>query len=135
MKKAYSLEFILTIKYAWVLNQGQQAPQYFFLIIRIGIHTCRKMIIFQQNKRNIQTIDQFAFSCPHMPNSHDSLACYATCVIACRVKGLMMKDENRLTFIIADTYLVEELSNINVKCVKYRSRSLGQGTCQARAMG
>ena len=30
--------------------------------------------------------------------------------------------------------IVEELSNINVKCVKYRSRSLGQGTCQARAM-
>ena len=29
---------------------------------------------------------------------------------------------------------VEELSNINVKYVKYRSRSLGQGTCQARAM-
>ena len=29
---------------------------------------------------------------------------------------------------------VEELSNINVKCVKYRSRSLGQGTYQARAM-
>ena len=28
--------------------------------------------------------------------------------------------------------IVEELSNINVKCVKYRSRSLGQGTCQAR---
>ena len=27
--------------------------------------------------------------------------------------------------------IVEELSNINVKCVKYRSRSLGQGTCQA----
>ena len=28
--------------------------------------------------------------------------------------------------------IVEELhvSNINVKCVKYRSRSLGQGTCQ-----
>ena len=31
--------------------------------------------------------------------------------------------------------IVEELSNINIKCVKYRSRSLGQGTCQARAMG
>ena len=30
--------------------------------------------------------------------------------------------------------IVEELSNINVKCVKYRSRSLGQGTCQASAM-
>ena len=30
--------------------------------------------------------------------------------------------------------LIEELSNINVKCVKYRSRSLGQGTCQASAM-
>ena len=30
--------------------------------------------------------------------------------------------------------IVEELSNSNVKCVKYRSRSLGQGTCQARAM-
>ena len=30
--------------------------------------------------------------------------------------------------------IVEELSNTNVKCVKYRSRSLGQGTCQARAM-
>ena len=25
--------------------------------------------------------------------------------------------------------IVEELSNINVKCVIYRSRSLGQGTC------
>ena len=30
--------------------------------------------------------------------------------------------------------LIVELSNINAKCVKYRSRSLGQGTCQARAM-
>ena len=30
--------------------------------------------------------------------------------------------------------LVEELSNINVKCDKYRSRSPGQGTCQAGAM-
>ena len=31
--------------------------------------------------------------------------------------------------------IVEELlSNINVKCVKYRSRSPGQGTCQASAM-
>ena len=30
--------------------------------------------------------------------------------------------------------IVEELSNINVKCVKYRSRSLGQGTRQASAM-
>ena len=30
--------------------------------------------------------------------------------------------------------IVEELSNINVKCVKYRSRSLGQGTCQASTM-
>ena len=30
--------------------------------------------------------------------------------------------------------IVEELSNINVNCVKYRSRSLGQGTCQARSM-
>ena len=29
---------------------------------------------------------------------------------------------------------LEELSNINVKCVKYRSRSPGQGTCQASAM-
>ena len=29
--------------------------------------------------------------------------------------------------------IVEELSNINVKCVKYRS-SPGQGTCQASAM-
>ena len=27
-----------------------------------------------------------------------------------------------------------ELSNINVKCVKYRLRSAGQGTCQASAM-
>ena len=30
--------------------------------------------------------------------------------------------------------IVEELSNINIKCVKYRSRSSGQGTCQASAM-
>ena len=30
--------------------------------------------------------------------------------------------------------IVEELSNINVKCVKYRSRSPGQGTCQASGM-
>ena len=30
--------------------------------------------------------------------------------------------------------LIAELSNINVNCVKYRSRSLGQGTCQAKAM-
>ena len=30
--------------------------------------------------------------------------------------------------------IIEELSNINVKCVKYRSRSPGQGTCQASAM-
>ena len=27
--------------------------------------------------------------------------------------------------------IIEELLNINVKCVKYRSRSPGQGTCQA----
>ena len=30
--------------------------------------------------------------------------------------------------------IVEELSNINVKCVKYKSKSLGQCTCQASAM-
>ena len=30
--------------------------------------------------------------------------------------------------------IVEKLWNINVKCVKYRSRSPGQGTCQASAM-
>ena len=30
--------------------------------------------------------------------------------------------------------LIVEASNINIKCVKYRSRSLGQGTCQASAM-
>ena len=30
--------------------------------------------------------------------------------------------------------IAEELSNINVKCVKYRSKSLGPGTCQASAM-
>ena len=30
--------------------------------------------------------------------------------------------------------IVEKLSNINVKCVKYTSRSPGQGTCQASAM-
>ena len=30
--------------------------------------------------------------------------------------------------------IVEELSNIDVKCVKYRLRSLGQGICQASAM-
>ena len=30
--------------------------------------------------------------------------------------------------------IIEELLNINVKCVKYRSRSLGQGTCQASTM-
>ena len=30
--------------------------------------------------------------------------------------------------------IVEELLNINAKCVKYRSRSPGQGTCQASAM-
>ena len=30
--------------------------------------------------------------------------------------------------------IVEELSNINVKCVKYRSRSLDQGSCQTSAM-
>ena len=29
---------------------------------------------------------------------------------------------------------VEELSNINVKYVKYRSRSPDQGTCQASTM-
>ena len=29
---------------------------------------------------------------------------------------------------------VEELSNINIKCVKYRSRSPGQGTYQANTM-
>ena len=28
--------------------------------------------------------------------------------------------------------IVEELSNINVKCVKYRSRSLGQGTNEVK---
>ena len=27
-------------------------------------------------------------------------------------------------------HIVEELSNINAKCVRYRSRSPGQGTCQ-----
>ena len=31
-------------------------------------------------------------------------------------------------------HTVEKLSNINVKCAKYRSRSLGQGTCQASTM-
>ena len=30
--------------------------------------------------------------------------------------------------------IVEELSNINIKCVKYRSRSPGQGICKASAM-
>ena len=30
--------------------------------------------------------------------------------------------------------ILEELSNINVKCIKYRSRLLGQGTCQASTM-
>ena len=30
--------------------------------------------------------------------------------------------------------IVEELLNINVKYVKYRSRSPGQGTCQASTM-
>ena len=30
--------------------------------------------------------------------------------------------------------IVEKLTNINVKCVKYMSRSLGQGNCQASAM-
>ena len=30
--------------------------------------------------------------------------------------------------------IVEELSNINVKCVNCRSRSPGQGTCPASAM-
>ena len=30
--------------------------------------------------------------------------------------------------------IVEELLNINVKCVNCRSRSLGKGTCQASAM-
>ena len=30
--------------------------------------------------------------------------------------------------------IVQELSKINVKCVKYRPRSLGQGTCQASAI-
>ena len=30
--------------------------------------------------------------------------------------------------------IIEDLWNINVKCVKYRSRSLGQGTCQASTM-
>ena len=29
---------------------------------------------------------------------------------------------------------LEELSNIKIKCVNYRSRSPGQGTCQASAM-
>ena len=30
--------------------------------------------------------------------------------------------------------IIEELSNINVKCVKYRSRSPDQGTYQASTM-
>ena len=30
--------------------------------------------------------------------------------------------------------IVEELSKINIKCVQYGSRSMGQGTCQASAM-
>ena len=30
--------------------------------------------------------------------------------------------------------IVEELSNINIKCVKYRSRSLGQGTCTMQGL-
>ena len=30
--------------------------------------------------------------------------------------------------------IVEALSNINVKCVKYSSRSPGQDTCQASAI-
>ena len=31
--------------------------------------------------------------------------------------------------------IVEELSNINIKCVKFRSRSPSQGTCQAKQLG
>ena len=30
--------------------------------------------------------------------------------------------------------IIEELSNINVKCIQYRSRSMGQGTCQVSTM-
>ena len=30
--------------------------------------------------------------------------------------------------------IVEEISNIKVKCVKYRSMSPGQGTCQVSTM-
>ena len=30
--------------------------------------------------------------------------------------------------------IVEKISNINVKCVKYRSRSPDQGTCQVSTM-
>ena len=30
--------------------------------------------------------------------------------------------------------IVEELSNISIKCVKCTSKSLGQGTCQASTM-
>ena len=35
---------------------------------------------------------------------------------------------------VVEGLIVEELSNINVKYVKYRSRSVGQGTCQASAI-
>ena len=35
---------------------------------------------------------------------------------------------------VAVGLIVEEISNINVKCVKYRSTSLGQGTCQVSTM-
>ena len=35
---------------------------------------------------------------------------------------------------VVEGFIVEELSNINVKCVKYRSRSLGQGTYQTSAL-
>ena len=36
--------------------------------------------------------------------------------------------------VIGLIHVVEELSNINVKCAKYISRSPGQGTCLASAM-
>ena len=49
MKRAYSIK-IQTTKYAWALEQGHQAPQYFLPVIRIGMGRKMTIILTKQTK-------------------------------------------------------------------------------------
>ena len=48
-----------------------------------------------------------------------------------KVPAISVHQGEALCKVVVVGLIVEELSNINVKCVKYRSRSPGQGTCKA----